>query len=202
VRWCSSRGRRRRRLSLRPSEPLVGGIVRVESLGARHREELRAAVEESPEIFRFFAFPGFERWFEHSLAVGEEHEVPFVVRVGGEVAGSTRYMNIEREHRRVEIGGTWLRRAYWETGANVETKLLLLERAFERWRAMRVEFKTDARNVRTRGSLLALGANFDGIFRKHMIVPAGIRDSAWYSILDDEWPAVKERLRARLAARR
>ena len=201
-RWFSSRGPRRRRLSLRPSEPLVGGIVRVEPLGEHHREDLRAAVDESPEIFRFFAFPGFERWFERSLAAVEEHEVPFVVTVGGEVAGETRYLNIEREHRRAEIGGTWLRRGYWGTGANVETKLLLLERAFERWGAMRVEFKTDARNVRTRGALLALGANFDGIFRKHMIVPAGIRDSAWYSIVDDDWPAVKERLRARLAARR
>jgi RimJ/RimL family protein N-acetyltransferase len=159
---------------------------------------LRAAVEESPEIFRFFAFPGFERWFAHSVAV--ENEVPFVVLVDGSVAGSTRYLNVAPEHRRVEIGGTWMRRAHWGTGANVETKLLLLEHAFERWSAMRVEFKTDARNLRTRGSLLALGAQFDGIFRKHMIVPAGIRDSAWYSILDEDWPAVKDRLRARLEA--
>jgi len=170
-------------------------------LDERHRDALRAAAEESPEILRFLAFPGFERWFERSLAAVEEREVPFVVTVAGEVAGETRYLNIEREHRRLEIGGTWLRRAYWETGANVETKLLLLERAFEPWGAMRVEFKTDARNARTRGSLLALGAKFDGIFRKHMLVQAGIRDSAWYSILDDDWPEVKVRLRARLEAR-
>jgi RimJ/RimL family protein N-acetyltransferase len=83
----------------------------------------------------------------------------------------------------------------------VETKLLLLEHAFERWGAMRVEFKTDARNLRTRGSLLALGACFEGVFRKHMLVPAGVRDSAWYAIVDDDWPAVKERLLARLEAR-
>ena len=86
-------------------------------------------------------------------------------------SGSTRYLNFAPEHRRVEIGWTWLRRSAWGTGANVETKLLLLEHAFERHGLQRVEFKTDARNVRTRGALLALGAQFEGIFRKHMILP-------------------------------
>ena len=156
-------------------------------------------MEESPEILRYMAFPEFERWFEWCLGVVDQ--IPFAVLVAGREVGSTRYLAIEPEHRRVEIGGTWLVRSQWGTGANVETKLLLLEHAFERWGAMRVEFKTDARNQRTRGSLLALGAKFDGIFRKHMIVTDGIRDSAWYSILDDDWPAVKERLQARLAAR-
>jgi len=153
---------------------------------------------ESPEILRYMAVPEFERWFEWSLAVDDQ--IPFTVLVAGREVGSTRYLSIEPEHRRVEIGATWLVRSQWSTGANVETKLLLLEHAFERWGAMRVEFKTDARNLRTRGSLLALGARFDGVFRKHMLVTAGIRDSAWYSLLDDDWPAVKERLRARLEA--
>jgi len=145
------------------------------------------------------AFPGFDTWFERALAA--ETEVPFAVVVGGREVGSTRYLNIEPDHRRVEIGWTWLLRSHWGTGANVETKLLLLERAFERWGAMRVEFKTDARNLQTRGSLLALGARFEGIARKHMLLPGGVRDSAWYAIVDDEWPAVKERLEERFARR-
>ncbi len=156
-------------------------------------------MEEAPEIFRYMAYPGFERWFEYALGV--DTEVPFAVVVDGREVGSTRYVNIEPAHRRVEIGWTWLVRSQWRTGANVETKLLLLERAFERWGAMRVEFKTDARNLQTRGSLLALGARFEGISRKHMLLPGGVRDSAWYAIVDDEWPAVKERLRHRLARR-
>jgi RimJ/RimL family protein N-acetyltransferase len=111
-------------------------------------------------------------------------------------------LNIEPRHRRVEIGWTWMRRSQWGSGANVEAKLLLLEHAFERWGAMRVEFKTDARNLQTRGSLLALGARFEGVFRKHMILPGGgVRDSAWYAILDDDWPAVKARLQRRLESR-
>jgi RimJ/RimL family protein N-acetyltransferase len=186
-------------LSLRPSEPLVGRLVRVEPIEERHRAGLRAAMEEAPEILRYMAFPAFEQWFDHSLAV--ETQIPFTVLVAGREVGSTRYLSIEPEHRRVEIGATWLVRSQWGTGANVETKLLLLKHAFEHWGAMRVEFKTDARNLRTRGSLLALGARFDGVFRKHMLVTAGIRDSAWYSIVDDDWPAVRERLQARLESR-
>jgi RimJ/RimL family protein N-acetyltransferase len=184
---------------LRPDEPLVGRLVRVETVAEEHRDGLRAALEESPELMRYMAYPGFDRWFAHALGV--ETEVPFAVLVGGRVVGSTRYLSIAPEHRRVEIGGTWMVRSQWGTGANVETKLLLLEHAFERWGAMRVEFKTDARNLRTRGSLLALGARFEGIFRKHMLVTDGVRDSAWYAVTDDDWPAVKERLRTRLDSR-
>jgi RimJ/RimL family protein N-acetyltransferase len=185
--------------SLHPAGPLTGRLVRVEPLAERHREGLRAATEESPEIFRFMAYPGFQPWFDHALTF--DGEIPFAVLVDGREVGSTRYLNIAPEHRRVEIGWTWLVRSQWGKGANVETKLLLLENAFERWGAMRVEFKTDARNLQTRGSLLALGARFEGIHRKHMLLPGGVRDSAWYAILDDDWPAVKERLVKRLKAR-
>ena len=175
--------------------------MRVEPLAERHREGLRAAAEAHPEIHRFtgLGFLGFERWFDEALAGGE---VPFAVLVEGTEVGSTRYLNYVPEHRRVEIGWTWLRRSAWGTGANVETKLLLLERAFDECGLQRVEFKTDARNLRTRGSLLALGARFEGVFRKHMVLPSGPRDSAWYAIIEDEWPAVKERLERRLDALR
>jgi RimJ/RimL family protein N-acetyltransferase len=145
------------------------------------------------------SYPGdFDSWFEEALA--SALEVPFAVVMGGRPVGSTRYLNYAPEHRRVEIGWTWLRRSAWGTGANVETKLLLLEHAFERVGVQRVEFKTDARNLRTRGALLAIGARFEGIFRKHMVLPSGPRDSAWYAIVDDDWPAVKERLVGRVVS--
>ena len=112
--------------------------------------------------------------------------------------GSTRYLNVDPAHRRTEIGWTWLERPQWGTGANVETKYLLLRNAFEDWGAMRVEFKTDARNVESRRGLEALPATFEGIFRKHMVLPDSIRDSAWYSIVDDDWPATKALLEKKI----
>ncbi len=103
------------------------------------------------------------------------------------------------EHRGLEIGWTWLSSSAWGTSANVEAKLLLLEHAFERLGCQRVEFKTDARNERSRAALSALPARFEGIFRKHMLVRDGERrDSAYYSIVDDEWPEVGANLRRRL----
>jgi N-acetyltransferase len=141
-------------------------------------------------------FTGFDGWFDAALA--SETEIPFVVVVDGRPAGSTRYLNVEPAHRRTEIGWTWLERAHWGTGANVETKYLLLGNAFERWGAMRVEFKTDARNLRVRGALLGIGATFEGIFRKHMVLPDSIRDSAWYAVVDDDWPRVKALLEAKI----
>ena len=99
----------------------------------------------------------------------------------------------------MEIGWTWLTPSRWGTGANVEAKLLMLEHAFERLGCMRVEFKTDRRNERSREALEALPARFEGIFRKHMIVRGdAVRDSAYYSIVDDDWPGVRANLRARL----
>jgi aminoglycoside 6'-N-acetyltransferase len=185
---------------VRPDGPLTGRIVSVEPLEERHREGLREAAEAGLEIFRFMAWPGdFDRYFDEAL--GSPTDIPFAVCVGREPVGSTRYLNYLPEHRRVEIGWTWLRRSAWGTGANVEAKLLLLEHAFERAGLQRVEFKTDARNHQTRGSLLALGARFEGIARKHMVLPTGPRDSAWYAITDDDWPAVRARLEARLAAK-
>jgi RimJ/RimL family protein N-acetyltransferase len=183
---------------LRPDEPFAGRIVRVEPIAEKHREGLRAAAEREPQIHRFTNMYslGFERWFDAALAT--ETEVPFVVLVDGREVGSSRYLNIVPEHRRAEIGWTWLERPQWGTGANLETKLLLLENAFERAGLMRVEFKTDARNLRVRGALLGIGARFEGIFRKHMVLPDSIRDSAWYAITDDEWPAAKQLLQAKI----
>jgi N-acetyltransferase len=176
---------------LRPPGPLQGRIVRVDPIAEEHRHSLRAAAEREPQIHRFTNMYtlGFERWFDQALAA--ENEIPFVVIVDDRPVGSTRYLNIEPFHRRAEIGWTWLERPQWGTGANIETKYLLLSNAFDRCGLMRVEFKTDARNLRVRGALLGIGATFEGIFRKHMILPDSIRDSAWYAIVDDDWPRVK-----------
>ncbi|MDX6437370.1 MAG: N-acetyltransferase [Gaiellaceae bacterium] len=173
--------------------------MRVEPIAERHREGLREAAEREPQIHRYTAMYslGFDRWFDEAL--GSETEVPFVVHVDGKPVGSTRFMNIEPVHRRTEIGWTWLERAHWGTGANIETKYLLLRRAFDNWGAMRVEFKTDARNLRVRGALLGIGASFEGIFHKHMVLPDSIRDSAWYAIVDDDWPAAKALLETKIA---
>jgi N-acetyltransferase len=184
---------------LRPAEPIQGRIVRLEPIAERHRDGLRDAAERDWAIHRYTNMGtfGFDGWFD--LALAAEKEVPFVVHVGDAPVGSSRYLNIEPLHRRVEIGWTWLERAQWGNGANVETKYLLLRHAFEEWGAMRVEFKTDARNLRVRGALLGIGASFEGIFRKHMILPDSIRDSAWYAVVDDDWPRVKAMLEGKIA---
>ena len=177
---------------MRPQGALVGKIVSVEPLEERHREGLRAAAEAGLEIFRFMAWPGdFDRYFDEALGSGD---IAFAV-----CRAARRYMAYLPEHRRVEIGWTWLRRSAWGTGANIEAKLLLLEHAFDRCGMQRVEFKTDARNHQTRGSLLALGARFEGIARKHMVLPDSIRDSAWYAVVDDDWPRVKAMLEGKIA---
>jgi RimJ/RimL family protein N-acetyltransferase len=188
---------------------LEGRLIALEPIREEHREPLRAAAAD-PVIWAWMQIDGsepegFDRWFAHALREAEaEREAPFVTiqRPGGAVLGSTRYMTLRPEHRGVEIGNTWLAQSAWSTGANVEAKLLMLEHAFERVGAMRVEFKTDARNVESRRALEALPATLEGIFRKHMLIPAGIRDSAYYAITDDDWPAVKTNLERRLQARR
>lgn len=184
---------------LHPDGALHGRIVRVEPIDERHREGLREAAEREPQIHRFTLMSklGFDRWFD--MALDFANEVPFVVHVDNRPVGSTRYMNIEPLHKRVEIGWTWLERSQWGTGANIETKYLLMRHAFEDWGAMRVEFKTDARNLRVRGALLGVGASFEGIARKHMKLSDSIRDSAWYAVVDDDWPRVRAMLEGKIA---
>jgi RimJ/RimL family protein N-acetyltransferase len=130
----------------------------------------------------------------------QQTALPFATVVDGVPLGHTSYLNVREDDRVAEIGNTWLAPQAWETGANTEAKLLLMQHAFEDEGYLRVEFKTDARNERARAALAALPAELEGIFRKHMLVRGGERrDSAWYSVIDDEWPAVKTALRERLA---
>jgi RimJ/RimL family protein N-acetyltransferase len=118
----------------------------------------------------------------------------------GELVGHTSFLNDRPHDRVVEIGNTWVVPAAWGTGANVEAKLLLLQHAIEDEGYLRVEFKTDAANDRSRAALAALPAEFEGVFRKHMLVRGGERrDSAWYAVIDDDWPQVKANLLRRLA---
>ncbi len=134
-------------------------------------------------------------------AARDGSEVPFAIvhRAGGAAVGSTRYLAIRRPHRSLEIGWTWLGPDHWRTPVNTECKLLLLTHAFETHGALRVEFKTDARNQRSQNALARIGAQREGVLRQHILMPDGHRrDSVYYSIIDREWPAVQAALRAKL----
>ena len=134
-----------------------------------------------------------------NAAAGAEMPLVTVRRADSRIVGSTRYLALKPEHRCLEIGWTWLAPEAWKTGINVEAKLLMLEHAFERLGCLRVELKTDARNERSRGAMAALPAQFEGVHRKAMLVRGGQRrDSAWYSVIDDEWPEVRANLLRRL----
>jgi N-acetyltransferase len=193
-----------------PEQALEGSLVRLEPLVEEHREPLRS-VAGHPEIWqwkdrRVSEEDGFDHYFDERLAArNSEAEFGYAtVRAGsGEPLGSSTYLSPRPIHAGVEIGNTWLTPSAWRTGANVEAKLLMLGFAFEELGCMRVELKTDARNERSRGAMEALPARFEGIFRKHMLMPVtGVRDSAYFSIVDDEWPAVRQNLEKRLTGTR
>jgi N-acetyltransferase len=122
-------------------------------------------------------------------------------KASGRVAGSTRYMNWEPAHARLEIGSTWYGVEFQRTAVNTECKYLLFTYAFETLRMNRVELKTDARNERSRAAILRIGAKEEGTLRRHMIVPGRVRDTVYFSVIAEEWPQVKARLEGRLAAR-
>jgi RimJ/RimL family protein N-acetyltransferase len=191
-----------------PAPTLEGRSVRLEPLTPAHGEGLWLASRD-PRTWRWLSVvqpQTHEDWtafVQQALdAAAAGTEIPLVTLRHGEIVGSTRFLALRPEHGSVEIGWTWLHPSAWGTGANVEAKLLQLEHAFDVWRCRRVELKTDARNERSRGALEALGATFEGIHRKHMLVRDGEnRDSAWYSVVDDDWPFVRALLEARLAER-
>ncbi len=186
--------------------PLEGGLVALEPLEEAHADELWAAAQ-APEIWRWLAHISdsreyFDRWLELSLSAqrdGREGVFATRERRGGALVGSTRYLAVRPADRVVEIGWTWLNPAVWRSGVNVEQKLLLLRHAFEDLGCVRVELKTDARNERSRAAMAAIPAQFEGILRNHMIVPdVGQRDSAYFSVIESEWPAVRVNLERRL----
>ena len=186
---------------------LEGRIVRLEPLAERHGDELFAASRD-PRIWRWLPIvqprrrSEWQEWIDAALErtdAGLELAFATVLVETGSAVGSTRFLALRPEHRSVEIGWTWLAPSAWGTGANTEAKLLQLAHAFEVLGCRRVEFKTDALNERANPALAALPARFEGIHRKHMLVRDGEnRDSAWYSVVDDEWPTVRSALRERL----
>lgn len=185
---------------------LEGDRVRLEPLSLDHVAGL-ATVGLDPAIWRWtLARPtdqaGILAWVRQALATSATgQELPFatIERSSGRVIGATRYLAIVPDHRRLEIGWTWVAPPWQRTGANREAKLLQLSHAFERLGARRVEFKTDSRNAASRAALLSIGATFEGIFRNHMIMPEGdVRHSAWYSVIAEEWPGIRTRLQGGL----
>jgi N-acetyltransferase len=189
---------------------LEGRHVQLEPLEKLHLAGL-AAVGLDPELWRWI--PTAVRTTEEMAAYIETalHEqergasLPFamVEQLTGRGIGSTRYGNIDRTHRRVEIGWTWVAREWQRTAANTEAKYLLLRHAFESLGCIRVELKTDSLNERSRAAILRIGAHEEGIFRNHMITASGrIRHTVYFSIVDSEWPGVKARLEAMLDSAR
>jgi N-acetyltransferase len=190
---------------------LEGGLVTLEPLAREHGDGLWEAAQPD-EIWAYLARLNksreyFDQWFEATLATNAAGEgAPgetgaFAVRRNADdtIVGTSRYLSVRRPDRVVEIGWTWLNPSVWGAGINVETKLLMLTRAFETLGCVRVELKTDARNARSRGAMSRIPAQFEGIMRNHMIVPdVGQRDSAYFSVIDSDWPGVRAALEARL----
>jgi RimJ/RimL family protein N-acetyltransferase len=185
---------------------LTGRFVRLEPLTLAHGDVL-AAIAYEPSIWdwmpaRVLDRAGLDAWISEALR--SQHSgtaLPFatVLLDGNRVVGSTRFLNISARDGRVEIGATWIGVPYQRSAVNTEAKLLMLRHAFETLGATRVELKTHSENVKSRRAIERIGAKFEGIHRKHMLHNDGSRrDTAWYSIVDDEWEGVRERLESRL----
>lgn len=187
---------------------LEGPVVRLEPLRGEHAEIFwEIAKDALDDIFQWIPYrmktrEDFQRVVEKAFDEQERGESVVFATVGrssGRVIGSTRFMNIDRANRRVEIGSTWIAPAWQRTAVNTEAKYLMLRHAFEVWNCFRVELKTDALNQKSRNAILRIGAKEEGTLRRHVVTWTGrVRDSVYFSILDTEWPEVKARLEARL----
>jgi RimJ/RimL family protein N-acetyltransferase len=184
---------------------LEGRWVRLEPLAERHAADL-ALVSGDEEIWQYMpaaliTIEQIRAWIAEAQELQANGAVlPFAIveRESGRAIGSTRYLTIMPKDRGIEIGWTWLGRAFWRTPVNSECKFLLLRHAFEILGCIRVQIKTDRRNERSRRAIERLGAQFEGILRNHMVLRYGLRDSAYYSIIDSEWPEIKARLAGQL----
>jgi RimJ/RimL family protein N-acetyltransferase len=188
-----------------PQVVLQGAHVRLEPLTEAHYPGMKHAADDA-SIWEFTIAlghrPHFDAWWRQSILGQRDHSrVPFAVisQIDDEILGSTSFLNLALDDDRLEIGNTWYARRYWATQVNPECKLLLLAFAFEELSARRVEFCVDAINQRSRAAVAKLGAVQEGILRSHRLTQTGrIRDTVYYSILKNEWPAAKERLVGRL----
>jgi RimJ/RimL family protein N-acetyltransferase len=185
---------------------LEGSVVRLEPIRHDHVGDFWNIARNALDIFQWIPYRMQTREDFQGLvekAFGEQKRGESVVfatveRGSGRVIGSTRFMNIDRINRHVEIGSTWIAPPWQRTGVNTEAKYLMLRHAFEVWQCFRVELKTDALNQKSRNAILRIGAKEEGILRRHVITWTGrVRDSVYFSILDSEWPEVKTKLEGR-----
>ena len=187
---------------------LEGRDVRLEPLIAEHAEALIAAASDgelwNSNVTVVPSRANMADYIAAALTAQEQgRELPFVIirKSSGQIVGTTRFYNIEREYRTIEIGYTWLAASAQRTTVNTEAKLLLFTHAFESLRCIRVALVTDVLNQQSQKAILRLGAKQEGILRNHMIMPGGrYRDSVCFSIIEAEWPEVRERLTAKLSA--
>ena len=184
---------------------LTGNHVVLEPIRPDHAEGL-FAIGQTQDDWEYLPIPGFatlteaEAWVSQALKLADTH-ITFVLvdPDSGHVMGSTRFMNIQPYHRGLEIGYSWLGRAYQRTVVNTETKYLLLQHVFDVLGAYRVEFKTDERNLRSQQAIERIGATREGVFRQHMVAQHGfVRNSVFFSIIHEEWPQVKSHLEQKL----
>jgi len=189
---------------------LEGTVVRLEPLRHEHAELFwEIAKSDLDDIFRWIPYSmktpeDFRRMIGKAFDEqkrGESVVFATVERSSGRAIGSTRFMNIDRVNRRVEIGSTWIAPAWQRTGVNTEAKYLMLRHAFEVWKCIRLELKTDGLNQKSRNAILRIGAKEEGTLRRHLLTWTGrVRDTVYFSILDDEWPEVKTKLEATMQA--
>ena len=187
---------------------LAGSVVRLEPIREEHAGLFwDVSKDDLEEIFRWIPYSmktpeDFRRLIEKAFDEQERGEslvFATVERSSGQAIGSTRFMNIDRANRRVEIGSTWIAPQWQRTAVNTEAKYLMLRHAFEVWGCMRVELKTDALNQKSRDAILRIGAKEEGTLRRHVVTWTGrVRDSVYFSVLDSEWAEVKMRLEAKL----
>jgi N-acetyltransferase len=187
---------------------LERSVVRLEPIRRDHSELFwDVAKHDLEDIFRWIPYSmrtpeDFRALVDKAFIEqvrGESVVFATVERGSGRTIGSTRFMNIDRANRRVEIGSTWIAPEWQRTAVNTEAKYLMLRHAFEVWGCMRVELKTDALNQKSRHAILRIGAREEGTLRRHLVTWTGrVRDTVYFSILDEEWGRVKEKLEARL----
>jgi len=187
---------------------LEGVVVRLEPIRRDHGDLFwEVAKNDLESMFRWIPYSmrtpeDFQRLIDKAFEEqqhGESVVFATIERASGKIVGSTRFMNIDRVNRRVEIGSTWIAPPWQRTAVNTEAKYLMLRHAFEVWECIRVELKTDALNQKSRNAILRIGAKEEGVLRRHLLTWTGrVRDTVYFSILDSEWPDVKRRLEDRM----
>jgi len=191
---------------------LEGSVVRLEPVRREHADLFwDVAKNDVDDIFRWIPYAmktreDFEKLIDKAFAEQERGESVVFATIehsSGRTIGSTRFMNIDRVNKRVEIGSTWIAPAWQRTAVNTEAKYLMLRHAFGVWGCIRVELKTDALNQKSRNAILRIGAKEEGTLRRHLVTSTGrVRDTVYFSILDSEWLEAKMRLESKLRAKR